>query len=239
MFYARWMFLYNPPHARCPAGSGNFLCAVFRCGLVRGKTAVPDGVESGAQSFFRYFQSGAAGPGCFGRAAFEGNRGRFRSGLLRRNPRRARRGGRSFPGARFPRGGFFLMERAGFAAWEGLRNVRRPAWRLDVGEAGKRRSDGCAGSIARGAGPRLRGGVFGKRRARFFHGNGGTFGRPGNVGDCSRVSFCGGARGRVDGPDGGPQRRTSGKSGGTAVYKGSAHHPRQTSRMGREGVIKV
>lgn len=72
-----------------------------------------------------------------------------------------------------------------------------------------------------------------------FHGNGGTSGRPGNVGDCPRVSFCRGARGRVAVPGGGPQRRTSGKSGGTAVCEGSAHHPRQTSRMGREGVIKV
>ena len=70
-------------------------------------------------------------------------------------------------------------------------------------------------------------------------GKGGSSGRPGNVGDCPRVSFCRGARGRVAVPGGGPQRRTSGKSGGTAVCEGSAHHPRQTSRMGREGVIKV
>ena len=63
MFYPRRLFLYNPPHARCPAGSGNFLCAVFRCGLERGKSAVPGGMESGAQPFLRYFQGGAAGSG--------------------------------------------------------------------------------------------------------------------------------------------------------------------------------
>lgn len=37
----------------------------------------------------------------------------------------------------------------------------------------------------------------------FSTGNGGTSGRPGNVGDCPRVSFCRGARGRVAVPGGG------------------------------------
>ena len=40
MFYPRRLFLYNPPHARCPAGSGNFLCAVFRCGFERGSVCL-------------------------------------------------------------------------------------------------------------------------------------------------------------------------------------------------------
>lgn len=67
---------------------------------------------------------------------------------------------------------------AAFSSWNGLglhhgeacvmSDARRGGWTW--GEAGKRRSDGCAGSAACGAGPRLRGGVHGKRRARFFHG---------------------------------------------------------------------
>ena len=190
--------------------------------LGAGKSAVPGGMESGAQPFPPLFSAVrqvldalegrrlkeivvGCGPGAYGG---------IRVAL-------AVADGLSW--CTVPRGGFSSWNGLGLHHGEACVVVRCPAWRLDVG----RLENGVLTDVpavlpaeqARASVAECMG-----KGVPVFPRNGGSSGRPGNVGDCPRVSFCRGARGRVAVPGGGPQRRTSGKSGGTAVCEGSAHH---------------